>query len=40
MKRSVVGIGFLGLIYALARPAAAQTVLQKFDMSDDSILKD
>jgi hypothetical protein len=40
MKRSVVALGILGLIYALARPAAAQTVLQKFDMSDDSILKD
>jgi hypothetical protein len=40
MKRSVVGIGFLGVICAVALPtASAQTVLLHDDFSTDALLK-
>jgi hypothetical protein len=40
MKRSVVALGLLGLIYAVVLPgASAQTTLLQSDFSDDSLLK-
>jgi len=40
MKRSVVALGILGLVYAVALPgASAQTTLLQTDFSDDALLK-
>jgi hypothetical protein len=40
MKRSVVALGILGLVYALALPAASAKVLYQDDFSTDKLLKD
>jgi hypothetical protein len=39
MKRSVVALGILGLVYAMALPGASAAVLYKDDFSTDALLK-
>lgn len=39
MKRSVVALAILGLVYAVAVPAASAAVLLKDDFSTDALLK-
>jgi hypothetical protein len=40
MKRSVVALGILGLVYAVALPAAHAAILYQDDFSTDKFLKD